>query len=98
AYDCRCLVEDRRRAIVPIQLRAQVKKLPEWGYGVKRVKVTLANGRTYTGVFVSWDTEVIGIAGGTGSFDARDIVQVHQDSERPPTIKSPKSDYPLETQ
>src|SRR5882672_7151262 len=85
ADDCRNLLVDKKTTFLPVGVRPQLKKIAEWGYGVKRVRVTLANGRICGGVFISWNMEVIGISQHTeAAFDARDVVRIQADQEKPP--------------
>ena len=61
ADGCRDLLRDKSKSIVPIALRKELKKFPEWSYGVKQIKVFLRNGSSFAGVFVYWNVEIIGM-------------------------------------
>jgi len=84
ADGCRDLSKDKSKFLIPAAVRVQLKHIPEWSYGVKCVRVTLADGRVYGGVLVNWNTEIIGMKQQTRQpFDAREIVRVLADSVRP---------------
>lgn len=76
ADGCRDFLNDKAERIVPRSLRKQLKEMPEFGYGVRRIKATLKDGSVHEGVFVYADVEVVGAK---KMFDARDIVQVAHD-------------------
>jgi hypothetical protein len=61
-------------------LRKELKKIPEWSYGVKQMKVFLQNGSSFSGVFVYWNVEIIGMRRQSKQpFHARAIVRIEND-------------------
>jgi hypothetical protein len=83
ADGCRDLIRDKSKFIIPIALRKELKdskKFPEFGYGVKQVKVFLRDGSSFDGVFVYWNVEIIGMRRlSKPPFDARDIISIEPD-------------------
>lgn len=77
ADGCRELTTDRSRAMLPREIRSQLASVPDWSYGVKKVAVTLRDGRELRDVFVQWDREIVGVRDKTGEgLDARDVVEI----------------------
>lgn len=61
-------------------IRDELNSLPETGYGVQRVVVTLRDGRVIPGVHVAWGSEVVRVDGVEGiPFNPRDVVAVYLD-------------------
>jgi hypothetical protein len=89
ADGCRDLLRDKSRFIIPIALRKELKDskiFPEFGYGVKQIKVFLRDGSNYTGVFVYWNVEIIGMRRQSKQpFDARNIIRIEPDVTDKPT-------------
>jgi hypothetical protein len=89
ADGCRDLLRDKSRSIIPIALRGELndsKKFPEFGYGVKLIKVFMRDGSSFGGVFVYWNVEIIGMRRlSKQPFDARDIIRIEADLTNIPT-------------
>ncbi|MDD5492358.1 MAG: hypothetical protein PHV60_06745 [bacterium] len=45
--------------LIPEKFQDQISEMPEYKYGVNRIKVTLDDGTTFTDVFVAWGKEII---------------------------------------
>jgi hypothetical protein len=76
---CRALSRPNDR-ILSVPIQELVKPLPNEGYGLKRVAVTLENGSEYHGVRVAWGIEVVGVIGYDAvPFDVASIVDVRHD-------------------
>jgi hypothetical protein len=63
ADGCRALARSRRSTILSREIQAKVAGLPELGYGIHRIVVTLEDGKEYRDVVVAWSKEVIKVAG-----------------------------------
>ncbi len=75
---CRELAKRKTKAMLPLEVRDQLRHVPEVGYGAKQVTVTLRDGSTYDDVFILWDREVSSVGHHPKlPFDARHVVQVH---------------------
>jgi hypothetical protein len=82
ADDCRRLVLDRDPLILPeaVQEMIRIRKLPDQSYGMKRVAVTLDDGATHGGVYVSWGKEVLHVEGHEHiPFDVNRVCEVRHD-------------------
>jgi len=67
---------------LPEPIAEQVLAFPEWRMGAQRIKVTLADGRTFAPVDVAWGREIVRVAGDEGvPFDAEDVVRVEDLSD-----------------
>jgi len=44
---------------IPEPLRAKVNAMPEYSYGVTRVRVELDDGSHFSDVFVAWGSEIV---------------------------------------
>jgi len=65
--------------IIPEALQEQVMAMPEYGYGVTRIRVTLDDGLRFSDVFVAWGNEIVKV--GTSEeipFDPSKIVAVER--------------------
>jgi hypothetical protein len=62
---------------IPDHLHEKVNAIPEYSYGVTRVRVTLDDGSRFSDVFVAWGSEIVRV-GATEDvpFDASKIVSV----------------------
>jgi hypothetical protein len=89
ADGCRDLLRDKSKFIIPIVLRKELKdskNFPEFGYGVKQIKIFFRNGSSCDGVFVYWNVEIIGMRRRSKElFDARDIIRIEPDVTDKPT-------------
>ena len=55
----------------------KVLAFPEWKMGTHRVKVTLADGRSFSPVDVAWGREIVRVDGSdVVPFDAKDVTEV----------------------
>jgi hypothetical protein len=64
---------------IPEHLREKVNSMPEFSYGVARVRVTLDDGSQWSDVFVAWGGEIVKV--GTSEeipFDPSRIVSVER--------------------
>lgn len=65
--------------IIPAKFQDKVNAMPEHGYGVTRIRVTLDDGSIYDDVFVAWGSEIVKV--GTNEqipFDPSQIVSVER--------------------
>lgn len=65
--------------IIPEKFRDKVNAMPESGYGVTRICVTLDDGSKFDNVFVAWGSEIVKV--GTSEeipFDPARIVSVER--------------------
>jgi hypothetical protein len=82
AESCRSLTRDRTPYMLPPKIREQLARIPEWGYGVKRVTVKLVDGSKFSDVFVAWDREVTSVGSHEKlPFEIADIVEVRSQSD-----------------
>ena len=62
---------------IPERFRDQVASMPEYKYGVNRIKVTLDDGTTYNDVYVGWGEEIVKVGASEDvPFDPERIVKV----------------------
>lgn len=64
---------------IPEKFQDQVNAMPESGYGVTRIRVTLDDGTKFDDVFVAWGSEIVKV--GTSEqipFDPSRIVSVER--------------------
>lgn len=64
---------------IPERFRDQIAAMPEYKYGVNRIKVTLNDGTTYSDVYVGWCEEIMKV--GTLEnvpFDPERIIKVEK--------------------
>ena len=62
---------------LPDSVVEKVLAFPEWRMGAKRIKVVLADGRSFSSVEVAWGRDVVRVAGYEEvPFDAADVVAV----------------------
>jgi hypothetical protein len=67
---------------LPEPIAEQVLAFPEWRMGAQRIKVTLADGRTFAPVDVAWGREIVRVADDEEvPFDAEDVVHVEDQSD-----------------
>ncbi len=45
--------------LIPEALQEQVLAMPEYQYGVNRIRVTLDDGSQFSDVFVAWGNEIV---------------------------------------
>jgi hypothetical protein len=65
---------------VPERIRDLLLNMPEYKYGVNRIRVTLADGKKFEHVHVAWVSEVIKVEGFKSiPFDPAEIVEVEND-------------------
>ena len=65
--------------MIPEALQEQVLAMPEYGYGVTRIRVTLADGSSFSDVFVARGTEIVKVdASENIPFDPSKIVAVER--------------------
>jgi hypothetical protein len=65
--------------MIPEVLQEQVQAMPEYGYGVTRICVTLADGSRFSDVFVAWGIEIVKVnASEDIPFDPSKIVAVER--------------------
>ena len=62
---------------LPDPIAEKVLAFPEWRMGAQRIKVVLADGRSFSPVEVAWGREIVRVAGYEEvPFDAADVVEV----------------------
>jgi hypothetical protein len=84
ADECRALGTDRSRCILPRAIQERIRTFPKLSYALKRVSVRLQNGREVRGVLVYWNKIVVAVQKQANiGFDARTVVAVEPDAERP---------------
>jgi hypothetical protein len=65
--------------IIPEPLQDKVNAMPEYSYGVTKIRVTLDDGSQFSDVFVAWGSEIVKV--GTSEsipFDASKIVSIER--------------------
>ena len=81
ADDCRELIKDRSFAILQKHIQEEVKIIPEFGYGIKRVNLTLNDGTEYKNAFIAWNKEITFVPGFDSlPFNADQVIKVSQGS------------------
>jgi hypothetical protein len=65
AAGCRALAEDTPLRVLPKSVQAEVARLPNQSYGVKRVVLTIDNGSEFEAL-VGWNKQVLGVIGFEG--------------------------------
>ena len=95
ADDCRSLIEDKSRYIIPLGIRVKMATIPEVAYGYKLVTVTLSDGSQYTDVYVAWDREITAVGRHESQpFDAANVVDVSaQPEDASKTDRATEDDY-----
>jgi len=74
----RLLMANSSKAI-PEQFHDQIAAMPECGYGVSRVTVTLDDGTRYGDVFIAWGEEIVKVGiSETIPFDPMRIVKIEK--------------------
>src|SRR5262249_19232037 len=90
ANQCRAISRDFSKFILPRPLQPLLAGFPRHSYGTKRVIVTLKDKRSFDGVIVAWDTQVVFVEGQSAMpFHAKDIVDI-KSSPRPTRIPRKK--------
>lgn len=68
---------DFNMALLPEQICDQVRRMPEFRYGVNKVTIELDDGRVFNNVQVAWAREIIRVGNHDGiPFDPSRIVKV----------------------
>jgi len=44
---------------IPTQFQDEINMMPEYSYGVTRIRVTLDDGSIYDDVFIAWGNEIV---------------------------------------
>jgi hypothetical protein len=77
ANQCREISQDFSKFILPRPLQPLLAGFSRHSYGTKRVAVSLRDKRTFDGVIVAWDKQIVFVEGQSGMpFHAKDIVDV----------------------
>jgi len=64
---------------IPEHLREMLNAIPEYSYGVTRIRVTLEDGSRFNDVFVAWGREIVKVGISQEiPFDASRIVSVER--------------------
>ena len=67
---------------LPVAIAQRVGDFPEWRMGAQRIKVVLADGRTFSDVYVAWGREIVRVGGYEDiPFDASEVVDVEDLSD-----------------
>ena len=83
ASECRKLGSDRPLALLPGEIRAELVRVPEHSYGIKRVILLLDDGTAYE-TYVAWNKEIVFVPGHPDvPFDADRVVEVRQEPSEP---------------
>ena len=83
AEECRRLAHDAEPVILPEPIQEKIGKFPFYSYGIKKVTVTLDDGRRIEGVLVAWSKEVVGVLGEEPSFfDVNHVIDVQHEPGR----------------
>lgn len=83
AEECRRLALDAEPAILPEPMQKKIEKFPYYSYGIKRVTVTLDDGRRIEGVLVAWSKEFVGIMSEEPFFfDVNSVIDVEHEPGR----------------
>lgn len=65
---------------IPDNIKEQLISMPEYKYGISRVRVTLVDDRVFHHVHIAWANEVVRVEGYTDiPFDSTKIVKIEND-------------------
>lgn len=65
--------------LIPEPLQELVLAMPEYQYGVTRIRVSLDDGRRFSDVFVAWGNEIVKVGGSEEiPFDPKRIIAVER--------------------
>lgn len=80
ADERRELARDSILSILPKKIQAKLRDVQDYSYGIKRIAVTLDDGKEYKNVYVSWNKEIIAVDGFESiPFDVTKVVDVRTD-------------------
>lgn len=66
--------------ILKSEIKEKILAIPEYSYGVNKVKCILKNGKEFSDVFVGWGEEIIKVGNSDKvPFNANDVVEVIND-------------------
>lgn len=83
AEECRRLALNTEPAILPEPIQEKIRGFPSYSYGIKKVTVTLEDGRRIEGVLVAWSKEVVGVQSDEPTlFDASCIIDAQHEPGR----------------